>query len=92
MSAAAGTGRWRRRSYPERLSTARSSAGRLILPVSAIVGAFGDVEAGHISGATYIFERGGTSWTQAARVLGDTLEAGFANSVAISGDYAVRPR
>lgn len=55
----------------------------------AIVGAFGDVEAGHISGAAYIFERSGSSWTQVARVLGDTLEAGFAYSVAISGDYAV---
>lgn len=55
----------------------------------AIIGAFNDVAAATISGAAYVFERSGASWSQTARLLGDTVEAGFARSVAISGDYAV---
>jgi hypothetical protein len=56
----------------------------------AIVGAFTDSAIGYISGAAYIFERTGTTWTQAARLLGDSEpEVGLGQSVAISGDYAV---
>ncbi|MGQ0646917.1 MAG: hypothetical protein ACT4P7_05070 [Gemmatimonadaceae bacterium] len=57
----------------------------------AVVGAFGDTFNNLFkNGAAYLFERSGATWTQVARVLGDTLgENGFGHSVAISGDYAV---
>jgi hypothetical protein len=55
-----------------------------------IVGAFGDVTNNFITGAAYVFERAGDVWSQAARLVVDTIgESGFGTSVAISGDYAV---
>jgi FG-GAP repeat len=51
----------------------------------AIIGAL--TEAPH--GAAYVFERVGNTWSQKARVTGDTLAYYFARTaVAISGDYA----
>jgi len=55
----------------------------------AIVGAPFEQEAYALGGAAYVFERSGNSWTQKAQFFGDTTESGFANSAAISGDYAV---
>lgn len=56
----------------------------------AIVGALTDASLGYVSGAAYIFERNGGTWTQVARLVGDSApETGLGQSVAISGDYAV---
>jgi hypothetical protein len=57
----------------------------------AIVGAPYDDDSGLGSGSAYIFERGGGSWTQVAKLLAS--DGGeydyFGRSVSISGDYAI---
>lgn len=58
----------------------------------AIVGASGDpIYSFTTSGAAYIFKREGTNWTQYARLFERTssFEQAFAESVSISGDYAI---
>ena len=57
----------------------------------AIVGAFGDDDAGHLSGSAYIFIRSGETWSEQAKITASDAAAGdrFGGSVFISGDYAI---
>ena len=57
----------------------------------AIVGAYGDDYNGYRTGSAYVFERGGGSWIQVAKLTaGDGAEGDyFGTAVAISGDYAI---
>jgi len=58
----------------------------------AIVGAFGNDDAGAISGSAYIFERdSGGSWSEVSKLLASDAAAGdqFGFSVSISGDRAI---
>jgi hypothetical protein len=57
----------------------------------ALIGADGDEENGHQSGAAYIFEDHGSGWRQVAKLLPDDGAPGdlFGDAVAISGDTAV---
>jgi len=57
----------------------------------AVVGAYGDDDAGSNSGSAYIFKRNGTEWTEQAKLTASDGAAGdiFGYSVAISGDYVV---
>jgi|GEM_PF-1608876 len=57
----------------------------------AIVGAYGDDDRGFQAGAAYIFERGGDSWTQVAKLKADDggNYARFGSSVSISGNRAI---
>ena len=56
----------------------------------AVVGAYGDGDAGSMSGSAYIFKRDGTAWTEQAKITASDGAAydQFGVSVAISGDYA----
>lgn len=56
-----------------------------------VVGAAGDNFAGTYSGAAYIFERTGTTWTQRAKLIPSDTRAGdeFGTSVAIHGNTVV---
>ena len=58
---------------------------------TAVIGAFGDDDAGSGSGSAYVFVRSGGTWTQQAKLVAADAEAGdeFGSSVAISGDTAV---
>jgi hypothetical protein len=58
---------------------------------TAIVGAVYDDDAGGNSGATYIFVRSGTSWTQQTKLTASDTTVGdwFGCSVAISGEVAI---
>ena len=53
-----------------------------------VVGAPGDDENGNLSGAIYVSERAGTSWSVPAKILADgfTGQAAFGTDVAIDGD------
>ena len=57
----------------------------------AVVGAYGDADAGWGTGSAYIFKRDGTVWTEQAKITASDGAADdrFGASVAISGDYAV---
>ena len=57
----------------------------------AIVGSVWDAAPAQKSGSAYIFERGGTSWTQKVKLVASdgTADALFGHSVAIDGNYAV---
>ncbi|RZB32745.1 MAG: hypothetical protein AEth_00423 [Candidatus Argoarchaeum ethanivorans] len=57
----------------------------------AVVGAYGNDDAGSNSGSAYIYKRDGTAWTEEAKInASDDAEGDyFGYSVAISGDYAV---
>ncbi len=57
----------------------------------AVVGAFGDDDAGSYTGSAYVFERAGGSWAQVAKLTAGDAEAGdyFGDSVAIDGDVIV---
>jgi len=58
---------------------------------TALVGAYGDDDLGKSSGAAYVFVRGGTTWTQQAKLLADDGEAidELGVSVAVSGNTAL---
>ena len=58
---------------------------------TALIGAWGDDDAGSSSGSAYIFTRSGSSWTQQAKLTASDAAAGdeFGYSVAISGDTAL---
>ena len=58
---------------------------------TVVVGAPGDNFGGTYSGAFYVFERTGTTWTQRAKLVPSVTRAGdeFATSVAIDGDTIV---
>ena len=58
---------------------------------TAVVGAFGNDDAGSNSGSAYVFVRSGTSWTQQAKLTASDAAAGdgFGVPVSISGDTAV---
>ena len=58
---------------------------------TAVVGAFGDDDAGVNSGSAYVFVRSGTTWTQQAKLTASDAAAGdqFGRSVSISGDTAL---
>jgi uncharacterized repeat protein (TIGR01451 family) len=58
---------------------------------TAVVGAFGDSDAGNSSGSAYVFVRSGSSWTEQAKLTASDAAANdqFGFSVAISGDTAV---
>ncbi|MEX0968770.1 MAG: T9SS type A sorting domain-containing protein [Bacteroidia bacterium] len=57
----------------------------------AIVGAPNNTDAGFATGAAYIFERTGSTWTELAKLLAPTSKGGdfFGYSVAIADEYAV---
>ena len=57
----------------------------------AVVGAYGDDDAGYDSGSAYIFWYNGTAWTEQAKITASDGAAhdDFGTSVAISADYAV---
>ncbi len=57
----------------------------------AIVGDYGDSEAGEFSGAAYIFQFENSGWKLQMRLVPSDLKPGdyFGHSVAISGDYAI---
>ena len=57
----------------------------------AVVGAYGDDDAGGSSGSAYIFKHDGTAWTEQAKITASDGAAGdlFGYSVATSGDHAV---
>jgi hypothetical protein len=56
-----------------------------------VVGAYGDDAKGSQSGSAYVFIRSGGSWSQQDHLVADdgTMNDGFGNSVAISGDTIV---
>jgi hypothetical protein len=58
---------------------------------TALVGAFGDDDAGEHSGSAYVFVRGGATWTQQAKLTAADGAAfdEFGISVALSGDTAL---
>ncbi len=58
---------------------------------TAIVGAYGDDDAGSASGSAYVFVRSGTTWSQQAKLTALDAAASdqFGYSVAISGDTAI---
>ena len=58
---------------------------------TAVVGAFGDDDAGSTSGSAYVFVRDGGSWSQLAKLTAAGAAAGdqFGRSVSVSGDTAV---
>jgi FG-GAP repeat len=58
---------------------------------TAVVGAYGDDDHGQSSGSAYVFVRGGTTWTQQAKLLADDGEAidELGVSVAVSGNTAL---
>ncbi len=58
---------------------------------TAIVGATGDDDRGVNAGSAYIFQQGGSGWTQAAKLVPDygEQEGSFGWSVSISGETAV---
>jgi hypothetical protein len=58
---------------------------------TAIIGAFGDDDAGSNSGSAYIFTRSGSTWTQQAKLTAADAAGGdnFGYSVALSGDTAI---
>ena len=55
-----------------------------------IVGAFGDDEAGDSTGAAYIFQRTGTTWSQTAKLTASdaSVDDRFGWAVTIDGDFA----
>jgi hypothetical protein len=57
----------------------------------AIVGAYGDQNAGPYSGATYIFKRQGTQWTQISKLTAaDAAQKSyFGYAAAVSGDHVI---
>ncbi len=57
----------------------------------AIVGAHWNDDAGANSGSAYIFQRQGSNWTQAAKLVASDATGNFAFGypVSISGDYAI---
>ncbi|GAG43332.1 unnamed protein product, partial [marine sediment metagenome] len=57
----------------------------------AIVGAFGNDDAGGNSGSAYVYERDGDAWTLAEKFTASDASNGdlFGQSVSISGDYAI---
>ncbi len=56
----------------------------------AIVGSYGDATTiSAITGAAFIYELEDGLWVEKAKVAGDSVEGGFAGSVAIDGDYAI---
>jgi hypothetical protein len=58
---------------------------------TVIVGATGHWSSPYKKGAAYVFLRGGTTWTERAKLVGsDTASTdGFGNAVAVHGDTAV---
>ena len=58
---------------------------------TAVVGAPGDDDAGTNSGSAYVFTRGGSTWTQQAKLTASDAAFGdsFGASVTVSGDTAV---
>ncbi len=58
---------------------------------TVVIGAFGDDDAGSLSGSAYVFTRMGSSWSQQAKLAAadGTAFDQFGNSVAVSGDTAV---
>jgi len=62
-----------------------------ILGDTAIVGAFGDGDAGFQSGSAYVFTRSGTTWTEQAKLIAsdDAALDHFGRSFSISGDTVI---
>jgi hypothetical protein len=58
---------------------------------TAIVGAYGDDDAGAFSGSAYVFVWSDTTWIQQAKLIASDAAAGdqFGSSVSISGDTAI---
>ena len=58
---------------------------------TAIVGAYGDDDAGESSGSAYIFVRNGEGWVQQAKFIASDAEESdwFGGSVSINGDTAI---
>lgn len=58
---------------------------------TAVIGAFGNDNAGENSGAAYIFTSNGNTWTQQAKITSDDAitEDLFGFSVSVSGDTAI---
>jgi hypothetical protein len=54
-----------------------------------VVGAPGEVVGGVRSGAAYVFTRAGSGWRQVAKLTGGAGQAGFGESVSISGTTVV---
>jgi FG-GAP repeat len=65
--------------------------GIAIFGGSVVVGAFGDDDAGFLSGSAYVFVRSGTKWAQQAKLTAKSAapDDRFAGTVAISGDTVV---
>ena len=57
----------------------------------AVVGAYGDDDAGDQSGSAYVFVRSGSVWSQQAKLTASDAAAGdyFGTSVAVSGETAL---
>jgi hypothetical protein len=57
----------------------------------AVVGAYGDDDAGNLTGSAYVFRRQGTIWTEEAKLTASDMDAAqyFGTSVSLSGDCAV---
>ena len=58
---------------------------------TAVIGAYGDDDAGGHSGSAYVFNRSGTTWMQQAKLKPNDHDAGdeFGVSVAVDGDTVV---
>jgi hypothetical protein len=58
---------------------------------TVVIGAWGDDDNGSTSGSAYVFVRGGTEWSQQAKLLPADGEAWdyFGSSVSVSGDTAI---
>ena len=57
----------------------------------ALIGAFGDDDAGSLSGSAHVFELAAGEWTEAAKLTASDAEEGdrFGGSVALAGDRAL---
>ena len=57
----------------------------------ALIGAFGDADAGVLTGSAYVFHRTGTTWTQEAKLVSGDPNASdhFGVAVSLRGDQAL---
>lgn len=58
---------------------------------NALIGAYGDDDRGSLAGASYIFSRTGSTWSQVSKLKASDGAAGdrFGSAVALDGDYAL---
>jgi hypothetical protein len=88
------SGTWSQQQKIQASSTGASDYFGISVSVNGntlVVGANGDDDTVTNAGAIYIFERSGTTWTQATKLQAPTPEGSgtFGSAVAVDGDYIV---